>query len=210
MANKLPRHSNPTKARRDSKTHQEVVARAPYNFVPVPDKVVIAQEPLAHDRYHHEDALTGWIDCDLTTCSPTYIRGMLTQEVWREHREMQSKGERLSVAQKEAAAPFFSLENHPVIPGSSLRGLVRSLVEIIGYGRVRWVGDSPTFTYRAVAAQTNDPLREPYQQAIGRFGSNVRAGFLVQRWENGEEKWFIRPAPSSRLINPQVDARSAT
>lgn len=203
MANEIPHQSNPTKARWDSRERQEVVARAPYNFVPLPnsDQVVTAQNSLSHDQYHDE-AHSGWIDCDLVTESPTYIRGMLTEKVWLEHRETQSKGERLSVVQKEQAAPFFKIKERPVIPGSSLRGMVRQLVEIAGYGRVRWVGDSPTFTYRAVAAPRDDPLRDPYQEALGRFGANVRAGYLVSKWQGGEEKWFVRSAPTSRLINP--------
>ena len=70
-----PKHSNPTRARRDK--GRRVWARSPYNFVPLPEMVVAAQQPLDHDIYH-ADALSGVIECGLETCSPTYVRGLMT------------------------------------------------------------------------------------------------------------------------------------
>lgn len=208
-----PQHSDPTKPRHDRKSGQQIEARAPYNFVPLPSRVVPAPANLPdHDAYHIANCFTGWIDCELETCSPTYIRGMLNVDVWRQHREKkqgdvetdapEKPGEvnTLTDEQKEQAAPFFSLEEEPLIPGSSLRGMIRALVEIIGYGRVRWVGATPTVTYRMIATEKDnpDPLHDPYQAAIGRFGSNVRAGYLVYH----SEGWYIRPAPTHRAGKP--------
>jgi CRISPR-associated protein (TIGR03986 family) len=184
-------HSNPTRARRD-KDRNEIWARAPYNFVPLPSKMVPARPPLDQDDY---TGLTGWIACELETVAPTYVRGMLTEEQFRTFG--QKKSDQLEVEQKKQQAPFFStgkaeVEGYPVpvIPGSSLRGMIRTLVEIVGYGRMRWVGREPTFTFRAVAAAKDDPLRDPYQDALGRYGDKVRAGYLERR---GEE-WSIKPA----------------
>jgi CRISPR-associated protein (TIGR03986 family) len=186
------KHSNPTQPRRDK--GNRIWARAPYNFVPLPDKMVVAQEPLSHAVYHTE-GLTGWIDCELETCAPTYIRGMMTELQYKTSGK--KKPDALTVEEKLERAPFFAtggerLEGYlaPVIPGSSLRGMVRALVEIAGYGRMRWVGGEPTFTFRAVAASRDDPLRQPYEEIMGRYGSNVRAGYLVQL---GEE-WYVHPA----------------
>ncbi|MBI2941461.1 MAG: TIGR03986 family CRISPR-associated RAMP protein [Chloroflexi bacterium] len=50
--------------------------------------------------------------------------------------------------------------------------------------------NEPALTFRAVAAGRDDPLRGPYEQALGKFGRNVLAGYLTQR-SNG---WFIQPA----------------
>jgi CRISPR-associated protein (TIGR03986 family) len=208
------RHDNPTRPRRD-KDGRELWARAPYNFVPLPEKLVEANTPLSQDRYHQEGE-TGWIVVELETLSPTYVRGMLTEAQFAEfgrpqaeeapdgtdadpatRRQRQQEAEALALRKKETQAPFFSTGEQkeegfprPLIPGSSLRGMTRKLVEIIGYGRLRWVGREPTFTFRAVAAPTSDPLREPYRDVLGAFGANVRAGYLVQ---NGD-KWSIRPA----------------
>ncbi|MCB0042378.1 MAG: TIGR03986 family CRISPR-associated RAMP protein, partial [Caldilinea sp.] len=188
--------SNPSGPRRDRKG-ETFWARAPYNFIPLPERMVAAQEDLPdHDSYG-ETLLTGRIECGVETCSPVYIRGMLTPDEFREFGE---KGpDQLSTEEKERRAPFYAADKtqvegreRPAIPGSSLRGMVRNLIEIIGFGRMRWVGKEPTFTYRAVAAPREDPLRDPYRQVIGDFGRNVRAGYLVQRGKD----WFVQPAIS--------------
>jgi len=187
------KHSNPTRPRLD-KDRNRIWARAPYNFVPLPEKIVLAQELLDQDIYH-ENALTGWIECELETCSPTYVRGMFTVAEFK--AQGNKKPDQLTPDEKEKRAPFFATGDteiekrlQPVIPGSSLRGMIRMLVEIAGYGKMRWVAQEPTFTFRAVAASQDDPLRNPYQDALGRYGRNVRAGYLEKRGED----WYVQPA----------------
>ncbi len=189
------KHTNPTKPRWDKKDRVEVTAVAPYNFVPLSEKMVTAQPPLDHDRYQIEPvAYTGWIECELETCSPTYIRGLLTEKQFAEFG--QAGPDTLTDDQKKLKADFFAVEKEtPLIPGSSLRGMIRQLMEVVGHGRMRYVSPTPTFTYRAVAAQSDDPLREPYRAVVGAFARNVRAGILQKR---GDE-WWIQPTllPSS-------------
>lgn len=193
-----PEHTNPVQPRldRDRIPH---FARAPYNFIPLPERVVEARIPYDQDSY--TAGATGWIECEMQTCSPTYVRGMLTETQYREFGKLEP--EFLKAEHKEQMAPFFSRCKHhsegrhvPVIPGATLRGMIRSLVEVIGYCRVRWVAPGPVVTFRAVAAQSEDPLKRPYDAVMGRFGSNVRAGYLEKR---GEE-WWIRPAMTPRSV----------
>lgn len=177
------KHTNPTKPRWDKKDRVEVTAVAPYNFIPLPEKMVVAQPPPDHDSYQPEPvAYTGWIECQMETCSPTYIRGMLTEDV----------------PDDEQNPDFFSVQDDiPLIPGSSLRGMIRQIVEIVGHGRMRYVSPTPTFTYRAVAAQNDDPLRDPYREIVGAFARNVRAGFLQKRGDD----WWIEPSPLPSSLN---------
>jgi CRISPR-associated protein (TIGR03986 family) len=172
-------------------------ALAPYNFVPLPDKIVSAEEVALDDRVppvkklngeiqefpytvrqdiYHARRYTGAITCTLTTASPLYVRCGLTPEQLAQGLEAKDLPD------------FFSLQQHgqPVIPGSSLRGLLRALVEIACYGKMDKVTDRPRYFYRAVAAKMDDPLARPYREQL----RNVRAGYLVQR---GRE-WFIQPA----------------
>ncbi len=189
------KHTNPTKSRYDRKARKEVTAIAPYNFISLPEKMVEAQPPLSHDRYHPDPvSITGWIECELETYSPTYIRGMLTEKQFADFG--QDGPDKLKDEQKRQMAAFFSVEEDvPLLPGSSLRGMVRQIMEIVGHGRMRYVSPTPTFTFRAVAAQADDPLRDPYRDIVGSFARNVRAGFLQRQ---GDE-WWIQPAklPSS-------------
>lgn len=183
-----PRHEDPA--------YLDRTAHAPYNFVPLPDSVVTVDMPPSQDRYSGH---SGWFECVLETCSPTYVRGMVTLEAYEKAEQPDS--DELSLeekrALKEAQAPFYSsapeqLEEGrpaPAIPGSSLRGMLRSLVEIAGHGKMRWVNES-LITFRAVAAENEDPLKEPYQRVVGNGSRNVRAGYLKEVGQN----WQIEPA----------------
>lgn len=158
-------------------TDQRPPAHAPYNFVPLPDHIVAAESIPAHDQYY-ADRHTGYFDVNLTTETLLYIRGMLTE------------GEAVTKEQHKNKSDFFQLGGKPIIPGSSLRGMIRSLVEIITFAKMTRVSDKPKIFFRAVAAKSDDPLGGHYKQVIGSFGRNVRAGYLEKQGEN----WFIRPA----------------
>lgn len=204
-------HSNPTRKNR--------TARAPYNFVPLPEKIVtVDQKKLpGHDRYE-ENTHTGWFDCELMTCSPTYVRGMMTLDQHEKYDPVAEKRlpkeEQISRKKErdEDRAPFYSAKPktegvgraEPMIPGSTLRGMIRSLVEIAGYGKMRWVNNVPKVTFRAVAAAREDPLSDPYKSQIGPFSRNVRAGYLKKKGEG----WEIRPAlkPSAEGLRAERGA----
>ena len=194
------RHSTGIQPRVDRKG-QSYGAFAPYNFVPLPHMFVAAPEPLDHDTFVPEPtAYTGEVRVTLETCSPTYVRSMLTQEQYDKYA---GRKDELSPEEKAELAGFFSVREGdtwvPRIPGSSLRGMLRGLVEIIGHGRMHWVAPQPTFTFRAVAATNDDPLRQPYQNVLGKFGSEVKAGYLFR----DNEGWWIEPAKTPESVNKQ-------
>ncbi|WP_129675791.1 TIGR03986 family CRISPR-associated RAMP protein [Candidatus Chloroploca sp. Khr17] len=163
-------------------------AIAPYNFVPLPAKIVPAEAPERHDVYHTERH-TGTITCTLTTESPLYVRCGFTPDAYA---ELAKKGfEQLSPEERQQRAAFFNLgqAEQPVIPGSSLRGMLRSLVEIAGYGKMERVTDKPRYFFRAVAAPGDDPLGSKYDAIMGKLGKKVRAGYV----ERDGSQWYIRP-----------------
>lgn len=191
------KHSNPKRSRVDRRG-QVYRAMAPYNFVPLPDAVTPAPLPLEHDRFHLEarssepvEVLSGYFDCDLETCSPVYVRAALQRSEFIKQESDEEK-KRPFLEQIKNKPEFFYTHDpaQPVIPGSTLRGMIRNLIEIIAHGRMRWVNDSQPFTYRAVAAPNSDPLSGPYRQALGAFGSRIRAGYLVR----DGQRWHIHPA----------------
>lgn len=93
------------------KTQSRIPARAPYNFIPLNECVVKAQDIPEFNKYH-KDRFSGYIDLVITTKTPIYIR-----------RDIEE-------------SEFFSIKNGlPIIPGSSLRGMVRTLVEIVSFGK---------------------------------------------------------------------------
>ncbi|MEO0378070.1 MAG: TIGR03986 family CRISPR-associated RAMP protein, partial [Cyanobacteria bacterium P01_A01_bin.17] len=80
------------------------------------------------------------------------------------------------------------LRQNPVIPGSSLRGMMRTLVEIITFSKLESVSGEEHFFFRAVAAPKDDPLANEYKTKIN--PKTVKAGYLVRR----RESWYVRPA----------------
>lgn len=195
----MAKHVNPTSRDRTS--------LAPYNFIALPKAVRSVAEGVrvggeevqmpwrAHDRYL-EGAHSGWLDLHLTAETPLYVRCAppaehAANEETRTNRHRQD---------------FFHHGDpgEPVIPGSSLRGMARSLVEILGFGAFRWFSDRQ-LVYRAVGDMSNlgDDYRDRFtgtgapsagSGAGGESGSRVRGGYLRQR--GGD--WFIQPAKAPR------------
>ncbi|MGB3240225.1 MAG: TIGR03986 family CRISPR-associated RAMP protein [Geitlerinemataceae cyanobacterium] len=162
-------------------------AVAPYNFVELPDRVVEAEELPSNDRYDL-DRHTGKIECTLTTESLLYTRCGWSPEDFAEQGEEAFND--LSQDVKDKRSNFFinPATHKPIVPGSSLRGMLRSLVEIVSFGKIDRVSDQQHFFFRAVAADREDPLKEEYKKYIK--PENIKAGYLVEK----NDRWFIRPA----------------
>ena len=94
MAN-WPVHNNPREDR---------AAKAPYNFVPLPEKVVTVDAIPPQDRYDH---YTGYIECTLVTKSPLYTRAGMNPEAFGAWSG--TRFEELPEEQKNERAQFFYL-----------------------------------------------------------------------------------------------------
>jgi CRISPR-associated protein (TIGR03986 family) len=199
----LPKHKNPRRPDR--------IASAPYNFVPLPEVVVTAVESASelpdHDRYY-PDRCTGYFEVTLTTMSPVYVRCPLTrQEFDLDEQNKDRNGRpidnqtRYTDCIKNTPDFFYTRDrNQPVIPGSSLRGMLRSVLEIVSYGKVQWVMGKKLI-YRAVgdASSLGDHYRkqmlgsnkaQPPNMHFDYPSSRVKAGYL-RKTDTG---WAIQPA----------------
>lgn len=127
------------------------VASAPYNFVPLPEKVVQtvtnAEKQLPdHDCYGcAPNVNTGNFDVQLTTKSPLYVRAALNRKEFdtlEEKLEEQKKkpfGEQIKNKRQfysHAKEKSQTDRPTPVIPGSSLRGMLRQLLEVMSYSKM--------------------------------------------------------------------------
>ncbi|MEG4420446.1 TIGR03986 family CRISPR-associated RAMP protein [Microcoleus sp. LAD1_D5] len=164
-------------------------AIAPYNFIELPDRVVeVTEDYLPNSNCYEPKRHTGKIYCTLTTSSPLYIRCGLTTEEFKQETEAKD-------------LPDFFYTNptakvqKPVIPGSSLRGMLRTLVEIISFSKIERVSDRQHFFFRAVATTENDDsLAQAYKQHIN--PQNVKAGYLKKEGD----RWFVCPAKSLKGV----------
>lgn len=162
----MPRQVNPTQPNR--------TATAPYNFIPLPEEVLSAEACLTaggeslrpwehHDEFVPETS-SGWIDLEITTRTPLYIRGPLyARDNGWDRRENRVRPE-----------PFSTMDGLPIIPGSTLRGAIRTLVEILAFAKIRPVSRSKPF-FRTVA---NDRIGLAYRNRLMRRGTKPKGGFI--------------------------------
>ncbi|NJK65245.1 MAG: hypothetical protein HC789_03220 [Microcoleus sp. CSU_2_2] len=155
-------------------------AFAPYNFVELPDEeqVVLAQE-LPQQNIYDSPRHTGYVQCTLVTESPLYIRGGLLPNDFKNFGDRSCNLKelaQLTPEEQERWTDFFSnpANNRPVIPGSSLRGMIRTLVEIVTYSKLHKVSGHQKLFFRAVAAPRNqeedpDPLAGEYEKKLGKM-----------------------------------------
>jgi len=160
------------KSYKDKQTQNRKPAKAPYNFIQLHEKVVEAQNIPEFDKYH-KDRYSGYIELSITTKTPIYIR--------------RDKG--------KEECDFFSIKNgSPIIPGSSLRGMVRTLVEIASFGKFSFVDSKRRLYYRAVGDTSS--LGERYREYLTDKDDKYKffAGVLLKKGN----KYEIHP---SKFIN---------
>jgi CRISPR-associated protein (TIGR03986 family) len=177
MTGKLPQHKNPTQ--------EDRIAVAPYNFVPLPEKVVTLHlEDLPAQDAYSPGRFSGHLACELETSSPLYVRAARSDQ--------QSQKDSLPEAFYYADDP-----EHPVIPGSSLRGLLRSMVEVVSYSKISAVTNEKQI-YRAVGDITDHGkhYRDQIMRDDGEHNREkyytplVKGGYIVQKGHD----WYIQPA----------------
>lgn len=167
-------------------------AITPYNFVPL-SKRTLGAEPEAcepsFDRYC-ANRHTGWLQIRCTALTPLYTRGVVQSNPTRNPIASAEDGEQKQVADFFHRGEVDGAKHcKPVLPGSSLRGMVRSVFEIFTESRIEFINDYRLF-YRSFAGLPAD-LREQYSR---NFQANARliAGVLHKKRErDGKEAWVL-------------------
>jgi CRISPR-associated protein (TIGR03986 family) len=164
-------------------------ATAPYNFVPLPTRFHEApeQNPPSYNRFD-PDLYTGWLVIQIVTRSPVYTRAA------------RGVSKNFAAPVGEAGglpADFFhrgDAERQPILPGSSLRGMFRSIFEIITRSKISFVSERRLF-YRFFAAGQPE-LRQFYNDEF--LVANVEAGVLNRK----DEEWILT---IGRKDTPEAD-----
>ena len=146
---------------------------SPYRFVPLSRLIVLPEwAPLVSHDQPFADGLCGELALRLTAHTPLCVGGK--QDKANEHTP--------------GRVHFFRTpDNKPAIPGSSLKGMLRNVLEIASFARFRQVED------QKLGVRDLSNAQNFYCRAIVR--TPVHAGWL--RFEGG--RWHIQPCAFSRL-----------
>ncbi|MBK8184400.1 MAG: hypothetical protein IPK63_16615 [Candidatus Competibacteraceae bacterium] len=179
----LPEHVTPVDSSRQG--------QAPYNFVPLPEAIFHAEPFRQHDRLDPE-RLHGFIELTITTETELYTRSAYPPDQ-----------ENQTVQQSRPRQAFYHLgdERRPVIPGSSLRGMTRALVEILAYSRLTRRSKpsdaqrilDEKLVHRAVADQ-NTPTGQAYNERFLKRIKNMQFDYPNDRVQAG----YLESGPDSQ------------
>lgn len=182
---------------RYGESHPKEIATAPYNFVPLPERVL--PSPLnqvldssegqigeAFQQYLEQGShVSGHIELKITSLTPLFLG-------------------------TGSATDSFAPMGRPLIPGSSLRGLIKNLYKMITCGVWRDREDTTDchLYYRCLMSSKDSPynrgLHDAYQHEMTnsewingkvKIKKNPLPGFIVKR----KGKWFIYPLLRGKL-----------
>ncbi len=167
--------AKPLKASSEKK-ETTMAATAPYNFVPLNTTVIYTDNPT--NDFSQFSGKSGYIDLRLENKTPFFIRGN--------------------------GSDFFKIDGQAVVPGSSFRGLIRNMVEIMSYAKMQMYNQQHLYM-RFIAAGSSKFKTNYYQKmGLAEEESNkpvkhkAQAGFLkydkekkqYEIWESDEVKTF--------------------
>lgn len=96
-------------------------SKAPYNFIRLPEKIVTVKKEKNFDRYIDN---CGWFDIEFEAETDLFIRG---------NEEF-----------------FYQSMGKYAIPGSTLRGMLRNIAEIVSYSQLNFLEEKEQYYYRDV------------------------------------------------------------
>lgn len=144
--------------------NENLKATAPYNFIPVSDRIVCAAQD-------NEKLFSGTINCSLKALSPIFIGGI----------SKNSQGSSGDIPHHD----FLRVNNNEcIIPGASIKGMLRNIVETISCSSMSNVSDDKIF-YRRVNVN-KCPYKDHYPPVDRETHKpkGYQGGFL--KLENGE------------------------
>lgn len=169
--------------------------KAPYNFVPLAQKVVFPEwaDQISIDQ-PFEDGISGTINVKYTAQTPVFVGN--------------GKGDNNSPIPNYRAA-----NGKYAIPGSSLRGMLRNVIEIASFGKFNRVSDAAL----SVRDLQNRELYTNYftkkekviYEAISKkekviYEALSKAGWLVQ--DNESKEWILYPVEYYRVEDKKLEA----
>lgn len=162
-----------------------------YNFAPLSHKVVQPdwQDLVSHDL-PLEDGLCAELDVELEAHTPLLV----------------GKGTQRANGNEPATVSFYKLpDGRPAIPGSSVRGMLRNVLEIATHARL-----APLMDDRAMSLR--DLNLSDYRKALtksggreGPFETKTKGGWL--RFDAALKQWRVHPCEVLRIFHTDLTAK---
>ena len=160
--------------------------KSTYNFVPAPDEDKVYKPDWANKVSHDipfSDGESGEITIKITAKTPIFIRNGHSKE------DGENKTDRY---QSFSKAMIGGVEKY-FIPGTSIKGMIRNMVEIMGKGRLRRVSND-RYAYR--------DLTKGSEYMRNYKSKDVEAGWLYEKDGN----WFIKTCGKpGRISHEDID-----
>lgn len=173
--------------------------KAPFNFVSLPQKEYCPKwaSYISHD-VPFEDSISGTISLKFRAETPVFIRNGHKKE--DAPTENNRRGER-------DFATFSKVENDKFfIPGSSVKGMIRSVMEIMTFGRLhvnkeamfaqREWGNFPLFPFVAPKEASTEVSKETLQ-----IRNSIQCGWLKECFDGNESRYIVSKCPTYYRIN---------
>lgn len=146
-------------------------ATAPYNFVSLnKEKVIEGQEMPQNDKYEIKRN-TGSINLKITCLTPIFIRG----------REEES----------------FKINDQYIIPGSSIRGMTRTLIEILSWSKFEFINKEKYLYYRNIGDKF---YKNQFLESNPNVINLVKSGWL--KFESN--RYTLYPSVKTKFLDGEV------
>lgn len=155
---------------------------APYHFVPLSQWVYVPQwaHLVSHD-YPFKDGLSGTIELSLKNTTPLLVGA-----------ESSKVNDRTPTLVKWVRAP----EGRLVIPGSSLKGMLRSFLEVATFAKFKQVDDK-RYAHRDISSSDTE-----YSELLKK--TTEQAAWL--NYDDKKKRWFYKKCKHTRLYNKDLNA----
>ena len=172
---------------------------SPYYFAPLEDEVWRPDDCVSHD-IPFSDGISGTLDIEIQAMRPLYIRG--TAKRPDQDLSKFGPGGKASAEEQQQfkrwTEPYRLNDDGPyAIPGSSLRGVIRSVLKIISYGSMRHTDDTRISMRDLQMAEYREEMTETIEHGHqGTYAPRSQGGWMREK-ANGD--WEMIPCQISRV-----------
>lgn len=175
---------------------------SPYYFAPLEDEVWRPDDCVSHD-IPFSDGISGTLDIEIQAMRPLYIRG--TAKRPDQDLSKFGPGGKASAEEQQQfkrwTEPYRLNDDGPyAIPGSSLRGVIRSVLKIISYGSMRHTDDTRISMRDLQMAEYQNEMTDKDDNRG--YLPKTQSGWLRERRDGG---WELIPCESARVEQELIE-----